>query len=146
MLHDMLSKWLRPQPGKGEVRVAVDADSSSPALLDFKVTGVLLKLMGKKFSELVEVFLTTGAQRLGKLREAINAGDAPAVQMNAHSLRGSCGNLGAMAMAQICAELEAAAGQSNLDDIRDGLAVLEQMFEQVKVRLMELVADASSAA
>jgi HPt (histidine-containing phosphotransfer) domain-containing protein len=57
-------------------------------------------------NELIELFLTEVPPQLVGLREAVEAGDAHSVERIAHTLKGSCGNMGAVRMAALCAELE----------------------------------------
>ena len=57
-------------------------------------------------SELIDLFLQDAPTRVAHLRQAIECEDWPAVASWAHSLRGSCGSLGALRMAEVCARLE----------------------------------------
>jgi two-component system, sensor histidine kinase and response regulator len=56
--------------------------------------------------ELIELFLEDVPPLLKALREAEERDDAQSVERIAHTLNGSCGNLGAVRMAAVCAELE----------------------------------------
>ncbi len=56
--------------------------------------------------ELVELFLEDVPPQLKALREAEKREDAMSVERIASSLKGSSGNLGAVRMEAICAELE----------------------------------------
>jgi signal transduction histidine kinase/CheY-like chemotaxis protein len=58
--------------------------------------------------EVVDTFLAETPQRLAKLREALSDGDGEALALFAHSLKGSSGQLGAVRLASLCRELEAA--------------------------------------
>jgi signal transduction histidine kinase/CheY-like chemotaxis protein len=58
--------------------------------------------------EVVDTFLAETPQRLAKLREALAGGDGEALALFAHSLKGSSGQLGAVRLAALCRELEAA--------------------------------------
>jgi signal transduction histidine kinase/CheY-like chemotaxis protein len=58
--------------------------------------------------EVVDTFLAETPQRLAKLREALSGGDGEALALFAHSLKGSSGQLGAVRLASLCRELEAA--------------------------------------
>jgi CheY-like chemotaxis protein len=56
--------------------------------------------------ELIELFLEDVPLHFKALREAGERDDAQSVERTAHTLKGSCGNLGAVRMVAICAELE----------------------------------------
>jgi HPt (histidine-containing phosphotransfer) domain-containing protein len=57
-------------------------------------------------SELAVLFLEDAPPRLEALRQAIEGGDASSLERVAHTLKGSCGNMGALRMSTICAELQ----------------------------------------
>ena len=57
--------------------------------------------------ELIDLFLQDAPGRISALRAAVDAGDWGRVSERAHSLKGSCGSLGAVQMAALCARLEA---------------------------------------
>ncbi len=59
--------------------------------------------------ELIDLFLKELAQNMARLREALAGRDARAVERVAHTMKGSCGNLGAETLSALCAELHAAA-------------------------------------
>ena len=87
--------------------------------------------------ELIELFLSDVPPQLVALREAVEAGDANSVERVAHTLRGSCGNMGAVGMEDICAELEEI-GRS--EDQRDAPALasrLEEEFRRVRAACEE---------
>ncbi|MGH7786444.1 MAG: Hpt domain-containing protein [Candidatus Binatia bacterium] len=56
--------------------------------------------------ELIDLFLEDAPTRMNGMRDAIAKQDWPAVASWAHSLKGSCGSLGAMPMAEQCNRLE----------------------------------------
>jgi HPt (histidine-containing phosphotransfer) domain-containing protein len=77
--------------------------------LDPRVFGVLTALEADSpgfLSELIDDFETGAVRRLEALHAAILSGDRVALAFAAHSLRGSCGTLGALRMARTAARLE----------------------------------------
>jgi histidine phosphotransfer protein HptB len=75
--------------------------------------------------EMVELFLEDLPTRLGRVREAVAAGDPGAVSAAAHSLRSSCGNLGAARSQALCERIEVAAEETRLDVAGPLVAELE---------------------
>jgi HPt (histidine-containing phosphotransfer) domain-containing protein len=57
-------------------------------------------------SELIDLFLQDAPARLDVIRDAIARQDWTALAAAAHSLKGSCGSLGALHMAVLCGRLE----------------------------------------
>jgi HPt (histidine-containing phosphotransfer) domain-containing protein len=56
--------------------------------------------------ELIDLFLEDSPGRITGMGDAIAGEDWPALSAWAHGLKGSCGSLGAMHMAELCARLE----------------------------------------
>jgi HPt (histidine-containing phosphotransfer) domain-containing protein len=56
--------------------------------------------------ELIDLFMDEAPGRIAGMRDAIAREDWPALSSWAHSLKGSCGSLGALHMADLCGRLE----------------------------------------
>jgi HPt (histidine-containing phosphotransfer) domain-containing protein len=77
--------------------------------LDAVVFGRLAALEAEApgfLAELVTEFEDGVTRRLASLRDAVRTGDVEAIVFAAHSLRGSCGTVGAMRMAALANHLE----------------------------------------
>jgi len=77
--------------------------------LDALVFGRLVALESSApgfLAELVAEFESGVARRMAALRDALRANDLEALGFAAHSLRGSCGTVGAMRMAALANDLE----------------------------------------
>ena len=59
---------------------------------------------------------------------AISAGNSEAVRVAPHTIKGSCGNIGAMQMRETASTLEAAAKTGDIGDASTGLARLKEEF------------------
>ncbi len=81
--------------------------------------------------ELIELFLEDVPPQLKVLREAEERNDAKSVERIAHTLKGSCGNLGAVRMAATCAELEEIGGSGDLATAPALISRLEEEFGRV---------------
>lgn len=84
-------------------------DTSATEPLDPGVFGVLRSLEADApgfLAELVAEFRESALRRVAALRDAVRTGDTAALKLAAHSLRGSCGTLGASGMAALAARLE----------------------------------------
>jgi HPt (histidine-containing phosphotransfer) domain-containing protein len=80
---------------------------------------------GDLLIELIDLFLADAPQRLALIREAIAHADWAALNARAHSLKGSCGSLGAVPMADLCDRLERVAGGG-------GGAAAELLFRELE--------------
>jgi HPt (histidine-containing phosphotransfer) domain-containing protein len=57
-------------------------------------------------NSLLQAFLSDVRPRLGKVREAVRAGDARLVEFESHGLTGMCRTIGAAACGEVFAQLE----------------------------------------
>jgi two-component system, sensor histidine kinase and response regulator len=107
----VLERWI-PQTDEGtdgseEASCAGAGVEYTTEPLDQSVLAGLRELGDQGFlADLCELFLADVPPQLEALREAIKGGDAPSVERVAHTLKGSCGNMGALRIATICAELQ----------------------------------------
>ncbi|MEE2870844.1 Hpt domain-containing protein [Alcanivorax sp. MD8A] len=100
------------------------------AMIDSDVVAELQDVMGNDFSVLVESFERDGRQRLAALTAALDAGDTERFRREAHSFKGSSGNLGAVQVCTLCMELEALANEGNLSRAVTVLERLDGTFKQ----------------
>jgi len=66
------------------------------------------------------------------LREAAEAGDAHSVERIAHTLKGSCGNMGAVEMEDLCKQLEEIVRSEDLTGALARVSRLDGAFERVR--------------
>jgi HPt (histidine-containing phosphotransfer) domain-containing protein len=71
------------------------------------------------------------------LREAAGEGDAHAIAVLAHSLKGSSSSFGAMALADGCAELDSAASSGNLATALPLIDTVGAQFDRASTALRE---------
>lgn len=108
-------------------------DDSAP--IDLDVIQSLKDLGGEDepglFRELVDMFLRDTPPRMEALGQALEAGDAGSLERVAHSMKSSCGNLGAVVMADLCAQLEKAGREGSLESASDLLQRSTAEFQRV---------------
>jgi HPt (histidine-containing phosphotransfer) domain-containing protein len=78
--------------------------------------------------ELLELFYDGTPKRLSKIREAIAAGNPGIVEREAHSLKGSCGALGAIDLMNLAGELEVRARVGSLEGAVEKVDAIEAEF------------------
>ncbi|MEQ3778292.1 MAG: Hpt domain-containing protein [Alcanivorax sp.] len=100
------------------------------AILDDEVVTELQDVMGQDFSMLVDSFKRDGEQRLHTLASAYTAGDQETLRRQAHSFKGSSGNLGAVRVFELCMQLESLAREGELGQVSDLLTRLRDAFDQ----------------
>ncbi|GAC1539119.1 MAG: hypothetical protein NVS3B12_25040 [Acidimicrobiales bacterium] len=105
--------------------------------LDAEILGELqlLDRDGGGIAELVDAFTVTSAERVDKLRRAIDAGDNNAVGRVAHSLKGSSATFGGVRVAELCGVLETSAERNDLHTAPETLALLVDALAAMHVGL-----------
>lgn len=93
--------------------------------LDRDVLSALQEVMEDEYSTLLDTFLADSKERLSLLRKA---GDAETLGATAHSFKGSCSNMGAIRLAQLCNELEQRARQVPLEGIEKLVSEIDGEF------------------
>jgi len=94
--------------------------------VDADVLQGLRQIMEDGFTELVELFLRESAAQHEQLQRLWIAGERETIVALAHSLKGSCANMGANGCAGIAAEVEKLAQHERWDDVPSLLSALEQ--------------------
>lgn len=85
--------------------------------LNLSMISELREIMEDDFSVLYETFIADSEQKLQQLEQAFSLNDSESIRRLAHSLKGSCCNVGANKLADLCEVLENAARDN--DSIAD---------------------------
>lgn len=100
--------------------------------LDYDTLNGLREIMEDDFRLLIETFIQDSRDRLSTLLQYANTTEMDNLRRAAHSFKGSCSNIGAIHLAQLCADVEerALAGHSatmetDVDAIRREFLVVE---------------------
>jgi HPt (histidine-containing phosphotransfer) domain-containing protein len=109
------------------------SDAIDPAAID-----ELLRMVGddREFvGELIDTYLEDSPKQLEAMRDAIREEDASALVRPAHTLKSNSRNLGATALAELCAELEAGARRGDLSGASERVAAAEAAFAAARLEL-----------
>ena len=91
----------------------------------------LLKLGGPKFTlEMIDLFGSYGAKKMAAARQAQQAGNLTALADAAHPLKSSAGNVGAIRVQDLAAQVEASAREQKAGLAGTQLAELEKAFAE----------------
>lgn len=90
---------------------------------------------GNLVKEVLSVFQSDSAERLQALRAASAAGDRETVRKQAHTLKGSSAQVGALAMSNICQRLESCAREASAQEIDDLIGKIEVDFAAVRQQM-----------
>ncbi len=101
--------------------------------MDFEEMGARLGLEKEEFMELVDIFVSSAEEDIQKLNNALSVSDPKAVAEAAHSLKGSSGNLGFSAIADLASRIEQNARKSDLTDIDSYSVNISGEIEKIKI-------------
>ncbi len=91
---------------------------------------------GEDFAvELAGDFLSDAAARMARLREALARGDADSLILEAHTLKSSSANMGALAFADLAKRFETAGRDGDLAALAGEVTGFERQFAAVKASL-----------
>jgi CheY-like chemotaxis protein len=93
--------------------------------------------MGDIIPRLIEIFLETAPHDIEKAGAALRSSQGADLEDAAHRLKGSCSNLGAERLRDLCQQLERLGRDGSLQGARELIAAVEKEFDRVR---MELVA------
>ncbi|GAA5316914.1 MAG: Hpt domain-containing protein [Candidatus Pelagadaptatus aseana] len=108
-------------------------------VVDTETLEMLKEVMEDDFPLLLQTFIDDALTRIPQLREQLDANNADELRRNAHSLKGSSGNVGAAGMTEICSRLESLANQSQLQEAGDIINAIEAEFGRVRSALNALL-------
>jgi HPt (histidine-containing phosphotransfer) domain-containing protein len=99
----------------------------------------LLEITGNDLEfvdELIDTYLADASLQLEAMQAAASTGDASALVRPAHSLKSSSANVGAMALADICRALEAAARTGDVPDASERVSDCDRAFADARAALL----------
>jgi PAS domain S-box-containing protein len=129
-ISDVLRRWIkRPAPS-----FEAEAEEEAPSPLDESVIEMLWSIDedGSLLGEVIDTFLRIAPKRLESLRET---SDPAALERAAHSFLGSCVNLGALRMGELCAKLEHLGRAGSMEGAKALVAALEDDYRGVRLAL-----------
>ena len=106
--------------------------------LDHSQIEFLLSLddgQGHALAEIVNEYFSVSDQLRAEILRLLGEGDRDALERSAHTLKGASANVGAAVLADVCAGLELAAREAQLDDAAELMEQFEAEFDRVVAAL-----------
>jgi PAS domain S-box-containing protein len=130
-LSEAIARWI---PHQSATVPSVSAGKENDRTQVFDRAGLLELLDGDEegLAELMETFLDDVPRQIQALQEAIEKGDAPDVRLHAHTIKGASANFRAMGLQVAACRLEEAAAAGDLSRAWDGLAKVNEEFDNFK--------------
>lgn len=136
----LLDAIRRLLPGEPPVEIR---STNDPSRFNSDAIERLLKLGGPKFTlEMIELFRSYGGKKIAEALEARQTGDLLALAEAAHPLKSSAGNVGAIRVQELAAQVESSARElqaelagARLDELEHAFGEAILFLESEKVRL-----------
>ena len=128
-MDDYLSKPLRRAELVAALERVASAPAASPIDPDF-----LVSLAGQdisEFEELIELFTESAPASITDMRRAIEKSSATDLAMAAHTLKGSCSNMGGSPLQELCGQLEFLGRSNNVKGAADLVAAADKELERL---------------
>jgi two-component system sensor histidine kinase/response regulator len=88
--------------------------------------------------ELIDVYLDDTPVRLAQLRQALDGGDAETMTREAHTVKSSSANVGAMTLSALAQQVELAGRNGRTDSVAAEVGRMSTIFARVKATLEAL--------
>ncbi|MCK2149990.1 MULTISPECIES: Hpt domain-containing protein [Marinobacter] len=107
--------------------------------LDGEALAELQDVMEDEFDVLMRTFLYDSRERIASLKQAVSEQDAEALAHAAHSFKGSCINIGAPLLGELCRTAENAGKEQRLEKVPAIIDAIEEEFRNVADLLEKLM-------
>jgi len=126
-LSEVLEKWLPKEEETG-------FKSQIPI---FDSAGMIARLMDDEnlAKEVAAAFMEDIPRQIASLRGYLEAGDAPGVERQAHSIKGASANVGGERLREVASKMEKSAGTGDLNTAGRHLAEMETQFDALKFEI-----------
>jgi two-component system, sensor histidine kinase and response regulator len=137
-MDDYLAKPILEEELVRVLRRFLPSSSSSDSPLNVETLDRLREVSPDFVVEIAKIYLDDAPARLDAIRDAVARGDAPALATAAHAFKSGSGNLGATAVHDLCAELEAMGKEGRMEGVAEKVAQLEREYGRVEGALRTL--------
>jgi histidine phosphotransfer protein HptB len=107
--------------------------------LDYDTLNGLREIMEDDFHLLIETFIQDSRDRLATLLRLAGSDEMDGLRRAAHSFKGSCSNIGALRLSELCAEVEASALAGHQFTMEADIEAIHQEFLAVEAALLKFL-------
>lgn len=108
-------------------------------ILNEEMLEELKDIMEEDFASLLQTFLVESKKQFCEAKDAWQAQDYEVLRRAVHSLKGSCGNIGAETLQSTCAELEYKTKENVLAVVPDLLDSAESQLAEVQAVVKKFI-------
>lgn len=108
-------------------------------VMDYKRIQSLFGIKAGFFKRVVDVFLQSAPQNLDGIENSLDESELEPLRKYSHTLKGAAGNIGGARLSAICAELEGAAREGDLERCTALAPVALSAFNELSETLQQMV-------
>ena len=108
------------------------ADDDLSKHIDMVALNELKDVMEEEFPILLETFIEDSQLRLEDMRKAVENAESDDLLRSAHSFKGSCGNIGAFHLSELCKQAEDMGRSAKLDQAKDLMLGIETEYACIR--------------
>jgi CheY-like chemotaxis protein/HPt (histidine-containing phosphotransfer) domain-containing protein len=131
-LREALLRWLPPELEDDCEAAEQPKPTTSPAVLRMSQLSSVVGDDPTKIRRFLELFTSTTGTLMDQIGASIERREAPGLRRLSHTLKGSCGNIGAVEMAGLARQLEEAAAAEDWSQAGAVWRELEGSFERTR--------------
>lgn len=105
-------------------------------ILDTAQVNELRDVLEDEFASVIEAYLRDAQRKVSSVVAAAAACDTEALRQMAHSLKGSCRNVGARQLADTCQRIESLAYDEQLDQVPGALVHLQASLDATRTAFL----------
>jgi signal transduction histidine kinase/DNA-binding response OmpR family regulator/HPt (histidine-containing phosphotransfer) domain-containing protein len=152
-----MTRWIKPKAGfldvaavsdvtkvgsevSNEVRTSID-DTNLPFIPCLDLKQAMQRMGGniKLVRKLILRFTETQAEAMSRITAAMDAGDIPTAIREVHTTKGLAGNIGAVQLQALSAELETVLNSHQMDALPAALGAWQQVLVSVIAQITEVI-------
>lgn len=140
MMIDVMSRWLTPVMAEKARKDKIRQEEREACLIDADVLDVLKSMTGDSFIPVLESYIKMADKAFPAILHAIRTLDAVVIRREAHSLKSSSMQIGAMQLGDLAGKIEKMSLEAKLDEISLLLPATSEMGTRVRAQLEDLIA------
>jgi HPt (histidine-containing phosphotransfer) domain-containing protein len=108
-------------------------------IINEDVLNDLKEIMEDDFNELISIFISDGVEQIKELDTAVHLKNHADIKRIAHTLKGSCANIGAFKLSETCKQLEYILAENSLAGVIELQKKIALEFDETRKCLEDII-------
>jgi two-component system, sensor histidine kinase and response regulator len=132
------------QDGRGKLAPeSTPSDGESPSVIDRRVLADIRNLAQGNglLNKVLITYLESSASLIDEFKSSLDRGETETIHRAVHTLKSSSANVGAIALSELCRDVESDVRQGKLDRVREKAQHLMRQHRQAEIEMRALLAE-----